>query len=118
LLRHGERAVFASLSARVGSISDNRLGGWYAYRASKAAQNMITKTVSIELSRLAPRAIVVGLHPGTVDTDLSQPFQRNVPDDQLLTTQESAASLLSVIDGLTTAATGRVFDFRGKEIPP
>lgn len=118
LLRHGERAVFASLSARVGSISDNRLGGWYAYRASKAAQNMITKTVSIELSRLAPQAIVVGLHPGTVDTDLSQPFQRNVPDDQLLTTQESAASLLSVIDGLTTAATGRVFDFRGKEIPP
>jgi NAD(P)-dependent dehydrogenase (short-subunit alcohol dehydrogenase family) len=79
---------------------------------------MITKTVSIELSRLAPQVIVVGLHPGTVDTDLSQPFQRNVPDGQLQTTQESAASLLSVIDGLTTAGTGRVFDFRGKEIPP
>jgi len=118
LLRHGNRAVFASLSARVGSISDNRLGGWYAYRASKAAQNMITKTLSIELSRLAPQTIVVGLHPGTVDTDLSQPFQRNVPEGQLLTPQESVASLLSVIDGLSTAESGRIFDFRGKEIPP
>ena len=117
-LRHGERAVFASLSARVGSISDNRLGGWYAYRASKAAQNMVTKTLSIELSRLAPDAIVVGLHPGTVDTHLSKPFQRNVPADKLLSAEESAASLLTVLDGLTPAATGRVFDYRGEEVPP
>ena len=117
-LRHGERAVFASLSARVGSISDNRLGGWYAYRSSKAAQNMITKTLSIELSRLAPAAIVVGLHPGTVDTDLSKPFQRNVPVGTLLSVEESAASLLAVLDGLTPSATGRVFDYRGEEVPP
>jgi NAD(P)-dependent dehydrogenase (short-subunit alcohol dehydrogenase family) len=117
-LRHGERAVFASLSARVGSITDNRLGGWYAYRSSKAAQNMITKTLSIELSRLAPAAIVVGLHPGTVDTDLSKPFQRNVPAGKLLSVEESAASMLAVLDGLTPAATGRVFDYRGEEVPP
>jgi NAD(P)-dependent dehydrogenase (short-subunit alcohol dehydrogenase family) len=117
-LRHGERAVFASLSARVGSISDNRLGGWYAYRSSKAAQNMLTKTLSIELSRLAPESIVVGLHPGTVDTELSKPFQRNVPADKLLSTEQSASSLLAVLDGLTPAATGRVFDYRGEEVPP
>jgi NAD(P)-dependent dehydrogenase (short-subunit alcohol dehydrogenase family) len=117
-LRHDERAVFASLSARVGSISDNRLGGWYAYRASKAAQNMFTKTIAIELGRNAPNAIVVGLHPGTVDTDLSQPFQRNVPEDKLLAPADSVAALLSVIDRLSSVDTGRVFDFRGEEILP
>ncbi len=117
-LRHGERSVFASLSARVGSISDNRLGGWYAYRASKAAQNMFTKTLAIELGRIAPNAIAVGLHPGTVDTDLSKPFQRNVPDETLLTPTESASSLLRVLDGLTPEQSGRVFDFRGEEVLP
>jgi NAD(P)-dependent dehydrogenase (short-subunit alcohol dehydrogenase family) len=117
-LRHDERSVFASLSARVGSISDNRLGGWYAYRGSKAAQNMFTKTLSIELGRVAPRAIVVGLHPGTVATDLSKPFQRNVPEDQLLAPKDSVAALLRVIDDLTPAQTGRVFDFRGEEVLP
>ena len=118
LLRHDERAVFASLSARVGSISDNRLGGWYAYRGSKAAQNMFTKTIAIELGRVAPKAIVVGLHPGTVDTDLSGPFQRNVPPGQLQSTEQSAASLLSVIARLTPTDTGKVIDFRGDEITP
>jgi NAD(P)-dependent dehydrogenase (short-subunit alcohol dehydrogenase family) len=117
-LRHDERSVFASLSARVGSISDNRLGGWYAYRSSKAAQNMITKTLSIELGRVAPEAIVVGLHPGTVATDLSKPFQRNVPNGKLFAPSFAAASLLGVMDGLTTDDTGRVFDFRGAQIPP
>ncbi|UCH28142.1 MAG: SDR family oxidoreductase [Myxococcales bacterium] len=117
-LRHDERSVFASFSARVGSISDNRLGGWYAYRASKAAQNMITKTLSIELARVAPRAIVVGLHPGTVDTDLSRPFQRHVPKDRLLTPAASVASLLDVLDALSSEDSGRVFDFRGTEVPP
>ena len=117
-LRHDERSVFASLSARVGSISDNRLGGWYAYRSSKAAQNMITKTLSIELGRVAPKAIVVGLHPGTVATDLSKPFQKNVPQGKLFTPSFAASSLLGVIDGLTADDTGRVFDFRGDEIPP
>jgi NAD(P)-dependent dehydrogenase (short-subunit alcohol dehydrogenase family) len=117
-LRHERRSVFASLSARVGSISDNRLGGWYAYRSSKAAQNMITKTLSIELGRLAPHAVVVGLHPGTVDTALSRPFQRNVPPGKLLPAQASASSLLQVLRALPPSATGQVFDYRGEVIPP
>ncbi|MDZ7811017.1 MAG: SDR family NAD(P)-dependent oxidoreductase [Arhodomonas sp.] len=75
LLAHGERAVFASLSARVGSIADNRLGGWYTYRASKAAQNMITKGLAVEFSRRARAVIALALHPGTTDTELSEPFQ-------------------------------------------
>ena len=117
-MRHDARSVFASLSARVGSISDNRLGGWYAYRASKAAQNMITKTLSIELGRIAPRAIVVGLHPGTVATDLSEPFRRTVSPQALLSSEQSVASLLRVLDTRTPEHTGRVFDFRGVEICP
>jgi len=117
-LRHDERSVFASVSARVGSISDNRLGGWYAYRGSKAAQNMFTKTLSIELARLAPEAVIVGLHPGTVDTDLSKPFQRTVPEEQLLSTESSVRSMLSVLDGLAREDTGKVFDFRANEIMP
>ena len=83
LLDNHRRAVFASLSARVGSIGDNRLGGWYAYRAAKAAQNMITKNLSIELRRKAKEIICVALHPGTVDTELSQPFQRDIAASQL-----------------------------------
>ncbi len=118
LLRHDRRSVFASLSARVGSISDNRLGGWYAYRASKAAQNMITKNLSIELARIAPKSIVVGLHPGTVDTDLSKPFQRNVPEHQLLSKSTAAHALLEVISGLDREDSGKVFDYRGCEIAP
>ena len=118
LLRHQDRSVYASISARVGSISDNRLGGWYAYRGSKAAQNMFTKNLSIELGRIAPAAIVVGLHPGTVDTDLSKPFQRNVPREQLQTVGASVRFLLSVIDGLSPGDSGKVFDFRGEEIAP
>ena len=77
----GRKSVLAALSARVGSISDNRLGGWYAYRASKAALNQLIRTASIEQARKFPHCVVVGLHPGTVDTALSQPFQRNVPKD-------------------------------------
>ena len=117
-LRHPNRSVFASLSARVGSISDNRLGGWYAYRGSKAAQNMFTKTLSIELSRIAPSAIVVGLHPGTVDTALSKPFQRNVPPAQLQLPRQSVSALLGVIQSLGPGDTGKVFDHRGLEIAP
>jgi len=94
------------------------LGGWYAYRGSKAAQNMFTKNISIELARVAPHAIVVGLHPGTVDTDLSKPFQRNVPAKQLLPASKSAAALLQVIESLTPEDSGKIFDFRGNEITP
>ena len=85
LLRRDKKAVFAALSARVGSISDNRLGGWYAYRASKAALNMILKTLSIETQRRFKNQLIIGLHPGTVDTALSKPFQGNVPEGKLFT---------------------------------
>ena len=113
-----EKAEFAALSARVGSVSDNRLGGWHAYRASKAALNQVIKTCSIELKRKAPHAVCVGLHPGTVDSALSKPFQRNVPDGKLFTPQYSAERLLSVIDGLDAAQSGKVFDWAGAEIAP
>ena len=111
------RAVFAALTARVGSIGDNRLGGWHAYRASKAALNMLIRNYGIEQARLNPDFIVAGLHPGTVDTALSHPFQKNVPDQQLFSPTESAKHLLRVIDGLTPADSGKCFDWAGKEIP-
>lgn len=115
LLDHGGRAVLANLSARVGSIGDNRLGGWYAYRASKAAQNMITRTLSIELGRRAPGVIVVGLHPGTVATDLSAPFRRRAK--RVFEPTEAAGHLLSVLDRLTPKASGQVFAWDGQPIP-
>jgi NAD(P)-dependent dehydrogenase (short-subunit alcohol dehydrogenase family) len=118
LLAHGERAVMASLSARVGSISDNGLGGWYAYRASKAAQNQFTRTAAIELRRRAKHVICVGLHPGTVDTGLSEPFQHNVPARQLHTPDTAAGHLLDVIANLTADDSGHVFDWAGERIEP
>lgn len=112
------KTVYAALSARVGSISDNRLGGWYSYRASKAALNQIIRTLSIELSRKAPMSLCVGLHPGTVDSGLSKPFQRNVTKTALLHPDESSRHLLSVIDGLSTNHSGRIFDWKGEEVLP
>ena len=117
LLPRDRRAVFAALSARVGSIGDNRLGGWVGYRASKAALNQIIRTLSIELARLSPQAVLVGLHPGTVDTGLSQPFQRGLADGQLLTPGESAQRLLAVIDRLAPNDSGACFDWAGERIP-
>ena len=117
LLPKSGRSVFAALSARVGSISDNRLGGWYSYRASKAALNQILKTASIELSRTHPQAICVGLHPGTVDTALSKPFQANVPDDKLFTPDRAAAQLVKCLSALTSEQTGQVFAWDGTPIP-
>ena len=111
------RAVFAALSARVGSISDNRMGGWHAYRASKAALNMLIRNYSIEQARRNPDFIAVSLHPGTVDTALSAPFQSGVPDRQLFTPDQSAKHLLRVIETLTAEDTGRAFDWAGKPIP-
>lgn len=116
LFAHTDRAIFASLSARVGSIGDNRLGGWYAYRASKAAQNMFTKTLSIEWARSRRNVICVALHPGTTDTDLSRPFQANVPADKLFTAERAARYLLGVIDGLRPEDSGRFFAWDGSEI--
>ncbi len=117
LPRHG-RCVFAALSARVGSIGDNRLGGWYGYRASKAALNMFIKTLAIELARTRPQAICVALHPGTVDTGLSKPFQKAVAPGRLFSPDQAAAHLLDVIDQLTPAQTGRCFAWNGAEIEP
>jgi len=117
LLQKDSKSVFACLSARVGSIEDNRLGGWYAYRASKAALNMILKTLSIELARSNPNAICVGLHPGTVDTALSMPFQGNVKPDKLFTPGKSASALLSVVNRLRQTDTGKCFAWNGEVIP-
>jgi len=111
------RAVFASLSARVGSIGDNRLGGWYAYRASKAAQNMFTVNLSIELRRRARGIICVALHPGTVDTALSQPFQAGVAAERLFEPARAARQLLDVIDGLGPHDNGGFFAWDAQRIP-
>lgn len=116
LLPKDRRAVFAALSARVSSVSDNRLGGWHAYRASKAALNMILKNFAIELARTHPQAILAALHPGTVDTPLSQPFQRNVADGKLFTPDYSAEALLKVIGGLSPADSGNLFAWDGQRI--
>ena len=118
LLPRDGRGVFAALSARVSSISDNRLGGWTAYRASKAALNMVIKNAAIEMGRRYKEAVIVGLHPGTVDTELSRPFQSNVPEGKLFTTEYSAAQMLGVIDGLSPADSGKLFAWDGQEISP
>ncbi|MFN3202727.1 MAG: SDR family oxidoreductase [Bradymonadia bacterium] len=115
LLRHDERAVIANLSARVGSIEDNGLGGWYGYRASKAAQNQLTRTLAIELRRRAKHVICVALHPGTVDTALSRPFRGGAK--RRFTPDEAAGHLLDVIDGLGPEDTGAFFAWDGSRIP-
>jgi len=112
------RSIFVVLSARVGSISDNRLGGWYGYRASKAALNQLVRTLGIEDRRRNKRGIVVALHPGTVDTDLSRPFQGNVQPGRLFAPDRAAVQLLDVIDGLGPADSGKLFDWEGKEVAP
>ncbi|MEC3950780.1 SDR family NAD(P)-dependent oxidoreductase [Sphingobium sp. HWE2-09] len=111
------RTVFAALSARVGSIGDNRLGGWHGYRASKAALNMLVRNLAIEERRRNDRAIVVTLHPGTVDTALSRPFQGNVPAGRLFDTERAALQLLDVIEALKVPDSGKHFDFEGQEVP-
>ena len=118
ILASKQPVVFAALSARVGSITDNRLGGWHAYRASKAALNMLIKTYSIEMRLRNPDAVIISLHPGTVDTQLSAPFQSNTAPNALFTPQDAAAKLLTVIDGLTAEDSGGHFDWAGKPIAP
>ncbi len=116
-LPRDRRAVFAVLSARVGSIEDNRLGGWYGYRASKAALNMLVRCLAVEVARTRPLAVCVALHPGTVDTALSRPFQRNVSADRLLTPEDSAERLLKVVDSLTPKDSGGFYAYDGTRIP-
>ncbi len=117
LLHHSDRSVFASISAKVGSIGDNRLGGWYGYRASKAALNMLLRTTAIEYSRKCPQTIVVALHPGTTDTRLSQPFQKNVPPEQLFSVEHTVSLLLSVIEDLKIKDSGKFFSWDGTVLP-
>jgi NAD(P)-dependent dehydrogenase (short-subunit alcohol dehydrogenase family) len=109
--------TFAALSARVGSIGDNALGGWHGYRASKAALNMLLRNIAIEARRKYDRTIVVGLHPGTVDTGLSKPFQGNVAPGKLFAPDRAALQLLDVLDGLKPHDSGKVFAWDGAEIP-
>jgi NAD(P)-dependent dehydrogenase (short-subunit alcohol dehydrogenase family) len=115
LLPKSGKAVFASLSARVGSIGDNRLGGWYSYRASKAALNQLVRTAAIELARQSPEGICIALHPGTVATALSAPFETN--GLYIHTPADVARHLLAAVDKLTVDANGGFFDWRGRPVP-
>ena len=117
LLAKDRKTVFAALSARVGSIDDNRLGGWYGYRASKAALNMIIKSLSIELARRRPLAICVGLHPGTVDTALSQPYKRGVTKGSVFTPKRAAENLLQVLETLKPTDSGGLIAWDGSQVP-
>jgi NAD(P)-dependent dehydrogenase (short-subunit alcohol dehydrogenase family) len=117
LLKHGDRSIFATVSAKVGSIGDNRVGGWYGYRASKAALNMFMKTAAIEYGRKSPNTIVALLHPGTTDTRLSQPFQRNVPPEKLFSTERTVTQLWAVLNQLEPDNSGQFFSWDGAELP-
>lgn len=117
LLKHGDRSILATISAKVGSIGDNQLGGWYGYRASKAALNMFMKSTAIEYKRSCPRAIVVTLHPGTTDTQLSRPFQRGVPPEKLFSVERTVGQLLAVLDQLTESDSGEFFSWDGSRLP-
>ena len=117
LFRHQEQSILAAISAKIGSIEDNRLGGWYGYRASKAALNMFMKTVAVEYVRVSPKTIVVTLHPGTTDTLLSLPFQKNVPPEKLFSVERCVNQLLSVINNLTINDTGQFFSWDGNRLP-
>lgn len=118
LLARDRRAVIASLSARVGSISDNKAGGWYSYRASKAALNQFIRTAAIELAARRPHVICVGLHPGTVRSAMSEPFLQRYTKNEIFEPDTSATALLSVVRELTPAQTGRIFAWDGQEIQP
>lgn len=109
-------ATFAALSARVGSIGDNRLGGWYSYRASKAALNQLLHTASIELKRLNQASTVLAIHPGTTDTELSQPFQANVPEGQLFEPAFTAERIIEVVGAHGPADSGTFWDWDDKPI--
>ena len=117
LLPRKERGVFAAISAKVGSIEDNRLGGWHSYRASKAALNMLVKNFAIELARTHKQAAVVALHPGTVNTGLSEPFQQGLPEGQVRPAPEAAHDLLAVLDKVTPDDSGALLAYDGERLP-
>ncbi len=117
LFRHDQPSIFANISAKIGSIGDNRLGGWYGYRASKAALNMLMRTVAIEYRRKVPNNIVVVLHPGTTDTRLSKPFQRNVPPEKLFSVERTVSQLMTVMTQLKPQDSGEFFSWDGSRLP-
>ena len=117
LLKQSDGAIFATLSAKVGSIGDNQLGGWYGYRASKAALNMFMKSIALEYRRSCKGTIVVVLHPGTTDTRLSQPFQRNVAPEKLFSVDRCVEQLSGVMAGLTVEDSGEFFSWDGTRLP-
>lgn len=117
VLRYSTRCVVTVFSARVGSISDNRKGGWYSYRASKAALNMLIKTASVEYARRAPGVKLMAFHPGTVDTDLSRPYQKNIPAEKLFTPTFVASQLLEITDNLILDGQASYLDWAGKPVP-
>ena len=117
LLRKDRKSIFSCISARVGSIENNQLGGWHSYRASKAALNMLLKNLSIELKYANKNAISVGLHPGTVDTNLSKPFPKSRSHYNVFTPRESSQHLISVINKLEPKDSGNTYDWAGKRIP-
>jgi NAD(P)-dependent dehydrogenase (short-subunit alcohol dehydrogenase family) len=104
-------------TARVGSISDNKLGGWYSYRASKAAMNMLIKSAAVELARRAKGIKLISFHPGTTDTPLSKPFQKNVPEDKLFTAEFVAKQLLIIVEKTPINGEASFLDWQGKNIP-
>ena len=108
---------FASISARVGSITDNKTGGWYAYRAAKSAQNQLFKSLSIEWARKYPKAIITLLHPGTVNTNLSKPFHKFVPKDKLFSPQKTSSYLIDILRHQKPKDSGKFIAWDGKEIP-
>ena len=116
-INKGQPNVISILSARVGSISDNRLGGWYAYRASKAALNMLIKCTAVEFARSHKRTVIIGIHPGTVDTGLSKPFQGRLKPGQLFTPEHSVSQMAEVIENVTTEKSGLCLAYDGTVIP-
>ena len=117
LFRHGDRSILATISAKIGSIGDNQIGGWYGYRGSKAALNMFMRNVAIEYRRKSPQTIVVMLHPGTTNTRLSEPFQKNVLPEKLFSVERTTTQLLEVIARLTEADSGEFFSWDGSRLP-
>lgn len=108
--------IIVNITAKVGSIGDNGLGGWYSYRMSKAALNMATRNLSIELGRSQPKVLCVALHPGTVNTNLSKPYHKNVPKDKLFSPEHSVSCLMSIIDTLNMDRTGKAYSWDGTEL--
>ncbi|MBR9787544.1 MAG: SDR family oxidoreductase [Vibrionaceae bacterium] len=116
-LKRSHKPKFAAISAKVGSISDNQLGGWYSYRVSKAALNMFLKTMAVEWHRTVKHGVVLALHPGTTDTPLSAPFQANVPLDKLFTPRRVASDLIGLIEKATPQDSGAFWAYDGECLP-